>query len=189
MDPAKLILIACVVLFTGAAAVLDWRTKRLPNWLTVTAFFAALLYHIVSGWMEGGFGKAGQHFLFAMGGFGTGFGLLFILWLIGGGGGGDVKLMGALGAWLGAMMTVYVFIVSAVLIVLGSAAVLAYQFCQKGFGRTRAQYIESGRAEAKRRAAVSEEAEQRRRVRRRLMPFGVPAAVATWVVLAMSAMN
>jgi len=189
MDPANLVLTACVVLFTGVAAVLDWRTKRLPNWLTVTAFFAALLFHIIYGWSQGGFGKAGQQFLFAMGGFGTGFGILLILWLIGSGGGGGVKFMGALGAWLGAMMTIYVFIVSAVLIVMGSAAVLAYQFCQKGFNRTRTQYIESGRADAKKRASGSVEAEQRRRTRRRLMPFGVPAAVATWLVLAMSAMN
>jgi prepilin peptidase CpaA len=189
MVSGNYILIACVVAFTAVAAVLDFRTKRLPNWLTVTAFFAALLFHIIYGWSQGGFGMAGQHFLFAMGGFATGFGILFILWVVGSGGGGDVKFMGALGAWLGAMMTLYVFVVSALLIVLGSAAVLTYQFCQKGFNRTRTQYIESGRADGKRHAPAGDVSEQRRRTKRRLMPFGVPAALATWLVLLLSALN
>jgi prepilin peptidase CpaA len=106
------------------------------------------------------------------------------MWLIGSGGGGDVKFMGALGAWIGAVLTVQVFILSAVIIVVGSAIVLAMQFVNKGMSRTKAQYLERG--ETKKGRAPSAEAVQRQRTRRRLMPFGVPAAVATWLVLAFS---
>jgi prepilin peptidase CpaA len=180
-----MILTTCVVIFTGVAAVLDYRTKRLPNWLTVTAFVAALIFHIAIGWSQEGFLKASQNFLFALGGFATGFGILFILWVTGNGGGGDVKFMGALGAWLGAWLTLWVFAVSGILIIVGSAAVLAYQFCRKGFNRTRSQYIESGR----KRSPVGTEGAQKQGTRRRLMPFGVPAAFATWVVLALSALG
>ena len=35
-----------------------------------------------------------------------GFGLLFVPWLLGGGGMGDVKLLAALGAWLGSVVAV-----------------------------------------------------------------------------------
>jgi len=86
----NLVFVLVVGAFTAVAAVSDLRTRRLPNWLTVPAFAAGLLAHTV----VNGFAGLG----FALLGFATGFGLLLVLWLIGGGGGGDVKLMGALGA-------------------------------------------------------------------------------------------
>ena len=82
-----------VLVFTIIAMVTDLSTRKLPNWLTVPAFVAAIVFHtFTSGWRGLGL---------CMGGFAVGFGLLLVLWLIGGGGGGEVKLMGALGAWLG----------------------------------------------------------------------------------------
>jgi prepilin peptidase CpaA len=45
-------------------------------------------------------------------GFAAGFGILFILWMVGTAGGGDVKLMGALGPWMGGMLTLKVLFCS-----------------------------------------------------------------------------
>jgi len=182
MGAGRVIFIVCVVVFTVVAAVCDWRTKRLPNVLTVTSLAGALLFHAVSGAVSGGFGGAFQQLGFSLAGFATGFGILLIMWLMGSGGGGDVKYMGALGAWLGAMGTLKVFLVSAVLILICSVAVLAWEFCRRGFRRTQERYVDR----AGKGAGGGAEAELRRKQRRRLMPFGVPAAIATWLVLAAS---
>lgn len=175
MTPAQLILISCVVIYTALAALLDWRTKRLPNWMTVSALAAALLYHAATGAAGGGVAGAASSLLFSLGGFATGFGILFVLWAIGGGGGGDVKFMGALGAWLGAAMTVQVFLLGALLVLIGSLAMLGWEFARLGMGRAKDRYL-----------SPRQGSDERQRVRRRLLPFGVPAMVATWLVLAAS---
>ena len=81
-----------MMIFTPVALLIDVKTKKIPNKLTVPVFAVGLLFQIAVG-----FGL-----LFALGGFAVGFGLMLVLWLIGGSGGGDVKFMGALGVWLGA---------------------------------------------------------------------------------------
>ena len=168
------ILMIAIVTFTVVAALCDLRTKRLPNVLTVPAFLLALVYHVAGGAIESGVSGATDGLVFALFGFATGFGILLVLWLVGGGGGGDVKFMGALGAWLGATMTVQVFLVSAVLVLLGAVLVLTYEAAQRGIHRARHDNDPSNPdlAEA--------------RIRRRLMPYGVPVAVSTWLVLAIS---
>ena len=141
MNAAQLIPAAAVAGFTLTAAVCDYRTKKLPNWLTVPAFAAGLVFHVVSGAMHHGFSGSLSGLLFALGGFATGFGILLVLWLIGGGGAGDVKMMGALGGWLGATMTLYVFFVSVVFVMVGSAGAIAYQMISRGMVRTKNRYL------------------------------------------------
>ena len=102
--------------FVAIAVFTDLRSQRIPNWLTVSAFVAALSFHFaVTGWT----GLASS-----FGGFATGFGTLLVLFLIGGGGGGDVKLMGAVGAWIGAWPTILVFVASAAFVILIMTGVL-----------------------------------------------------------------
>lgn len=174
-----------VVLFTMVAAVCDFRTKRLPNWLTVPGFVAALVFHAVRGAMDGGWGGAGSALFTAMGGFAVGFGILFVLWIIGGGGAGDVKLMGALGAWFGPMNTFNLFIISTVFVLFLSFGVLAWQMIQNGAYAVKRRYLgaESAADVRKARGLSREEAAAQRKVKRRLMPYGVPVALAAWVML------
>jgi prepilin peptidase CpaA len=186
MGVPQVILAVCVVAFTSVAAVFDARTKKLPNALTVPAFCAAILFHVGHGASQSGLAGAFQSLQFALGGFATGFGILFVLWLIGGGGGGDVKMMGALGAWLGAIWTLEVFLLSTVFVVIGSVGVLAYAFIRTGFGRTQKQYLSRSEDRAPRKRGRNSATASDRRARRRLMPFGVPVALATWSVLAYS---
>jgi Flp pilus assembly protein protease CpaA len=111
MDMATVMMtvqMVAVATFVTAALVTDVRTLKIPNWLTVSAFVAGLVFHAATqqGW---------NRLTFALGGFAVGFGIMLLLWLIGGSGAGDVKLMGALGAWIGAKPTLIVFLFTGVL--------------------------------------------------------------------------
>src|SRR5579864_1938211 len=78
---------------TLAAAFVDFRTRRIPNWLTVPAFVAGLtLRSALFGWPGA---KT------ALEGAGLALGLLLPLVLLRAVGAGDWKLMGAVGAFLG----------------------------------------------------------------------------------------
>lgn len=81
----------------AAAFVTDIRTMRIPNLLTGAGFLLGLGYHgATAGWNGAGSALAGAA---------AGFVPLFLLHLMKGIGAGDVKLFGALGAWLGVYET------------------------------------------------------------------------------------
>ncbi len=186
MDAASWIFIAAVTVFTLTAAVCDFRTKKIPNRLTVPAFAAALIYHGAVGAYTGGWSGCAWALLMALAGFGVGFGILLVLWLIGGGGAGDVKLMGAVGAWLGPWNTLVTFFVSTLFIIAFSAAFLMYQLIAGGMMKTKDRYLSAEKDSRTPRGMTAEEAAANRKVRRRLLPFGVPVALATWIVLVWS---
>ena len=177
------VFLGSVVLFTAVAACFDLRVKRIPNYLTVPVMAAGFIFAVVRGAAVSGGGGAAMGAYFALGGFATGFGVLFVLWLIGGGGGGDVKFMGALGAWLGPWMTFEVLVISGLLAGAISMAVLAVQAVRMGAGKAQRRYLSSSHSQAKRQRRNSDLEKQERAVRRRLVPFAVPTALATWAVL------
>src|SRR5262245_61900353 len=76
-----------------AACITDLHSRRIPNWLTFGAAAAAFAFHFADG------GQAGAQQ--AAMGWVTGLFLFMPLFLLGGMGAGDVKLLAALGAWLG----------------------------------------------------------------------------------------
>ena len=162
---------------TVAAAVIDMRTRRIPNWFTVPVCVAGLLFHTCTG----GWSGLGM----SLGGLGTGFGILFVLWLIGGGGGGDVKLMGALGAWLGAMSTVFVVVLSAGMAALFSIAVVIVSVSRHGYSYVQKRHLKrADELVTKKKPKGSEEdALLKRKGRRRLLPYALPVAFSTWMVL------
>ncbi|MBL8826274.1 MAG: prepilin peptidase [Planctomycetaceae bacterium] len=185
MDSWSLTLVAVVSLFVLVGAIWDYRFKKLPNWLTVPGFAVGVLFHAVRGVMVGGWWGLGSELLDCLGGFATGFGILLVMWLVGTGGAGDVKLMGALGAWLGTSMILKVFFVSTMFVVIGSVGVLAYAMITAGMERTKQRYLKNAGGSAGNKNS-SAGGVRDARVQRRLMPYGVPVALATWVVLAWS---
>lgn len=117
LEPLNIWAAVAVLVLVSAAVVTDLKWLRIPNWLTVPAFALAIVSY---GFIEGVNGM-----LFSVAGFATGFGILFLLWAIGGGGGGDVKLMGAVGAWVGALPVLAIFIGSAVFAVMCTIVMMA----------------------------------------------------------------
>ena len=96
----------CALAIATVGAVNDVRGRRIPNWLTYSGIIAALLVRFVlGGWAEVRDGLAGM--LLAGG-------IFFLLFLLGAMGGGDVKLMGAVGAWVGLAQVGILLIVAAV---------------------------------------------------------------------------
>ena len=90
-EPRSGVLLALLV----TAAVIDVRRHRIPNWLTLSGTAFGLLYSaVVPFYMHHGF-------LWSLGGWAIGFGLLFPCWLMRIMGAGDVKLMAMAGALLG----------------------------------------------------------------------------------------
>jgi prepilin peptidase CpaA len=82
------------------AAGWDLTTRRIPNALTFGAAFAALAANsYVHGWTGLAYSVAGWV---------VGVGLFLPFFALGGMGAGDVKLLGALGAWLGPVTAVWV---------------------------------------------------------------------------------
>jgi prepilin peptidase CpaA len=88
------------------AAVGDARTRRIPNVLTVCLAVMGLAQSFMPTHTVGP--------LQSLGGLGLGFGLTFILFAMGALGGGDVKLMAGVGAWVGVWPVAMIFACSAV---------------------------------------------------------------------------
>ena len=113
MRPEDLIwysLIAIVLV----AMVVDFRSRKIPNWLTVPAFVAGItLRTVLLGWPGA---KT------ALEGAGLALGLLLPLVLLRALGAGDWKLMGAVGAFLGPLMFLFVLVGS--ILVSGLMAVI-----------------------------------------------------------------
>ncbi len=93
---------APVVLLAVTACAFDLRTRRIPNALTFGAALTALLIHWLTGGAEGA--------AVAAGGWVVGLFLFMPFFALRGMGGGDVKLLAALGAWLGPQQVLWLAI-------------------------------------------------------------------------------
>ena len=87
------------------AAVEDVRTRRIRNWLTFALAGSGILHSYLSGSPL----SPSQ----AWYGLLAGFAIPFVLFALGALGGGDVKLLAGIGAWLGPVGAVEVFVVAA----------------------------------------------------------------------------
>ena len=95
-----------VGILLAVACVSDLRTRRIPNALTFSAAAGAVLFHLaIGGWSAAGWSLAG---LF------VGTLLFFPMFALRGMGAGDVKLLAAVGAWLGPGQVVVVAVATSI---------------------------------------------------------------------------
>lgn len=89
--------VAVVPVATIYASVIDYRERRVPNWLNgLLAILGIAAQAAYFGWT--GVGDS-------MAGLAVGFGMLIVPWAMHGMGAGDVKLMAAIGCWFGPRLT------------------------------------------------------------------------------------
>jgi prepilin peptidase CpaA len=160
------------------AAASDLRSRRIPNVLT----FALILCGLAQSFTPGGTTSPTQ----ALGGFAMGFGLTFLLFAIGALGGGDVKLLAGIGAWLGPAAALCVFAVAALV---GMVIVLAQAGAQGRFNTLLRNTAVVGMNLMHLRDVGVEHASATGRSCRsvdRPLPYAVPVLVATAVVVVAS---
>jgi len=93
-----------VLICTAIAAMTDWHNFTIRNTITLPLICTGILYHAISSdtvWL--------LESIAAVCLVGT---ILFVPYVLGVMGGGDLKLMAAVGAWLGIRQTLYVLIAS-----------------------------------------------------------------------------
>lgn len=119
--------LAAAVIVTALAAVFDWRTKEIPNWLSMGPLVVAPVAHFVAQAVEGHSDAALQALGFSIGGALICGAVPVALYFASAIGGGDLKLFLSLGAILRPMLGIeavfYGFIVAA----LYAPAQLAYE--------------------------------------------------------------
>ena len=168
--------VTCAVLIPGTllASWIDYAQRRVPNWLNLALLLCGLSTQAwFFGWSGVGAGLLGML---------VGFGLLIVAWMMHGMGAGDVKLMAAIGAWLGPMLTLYSFGLGAV--IGGVTAVVMIL----STGRLRMACVNIGLIMAKCSSpqTVFSEAHSAKSfgTTSQLLPYGVPLTVGTLIILA-----
>ena len=103
--PVILALILAALVLTAAAW--DLKSRRIPNWLTLTGIICGVaLNSFLYGWT--GVKESLE-------GLGVAFGVYFVLYLVRAMGAGDVKLMAAVGSFVGPGNWFFIFMITAIL--------------------------------------------------------------------------
>jgi prepilin peptidase CpaA len=101
--PNFLALILAALVMT--AAISDLRSRRIPNWLSLSGVVAGIALNTFLFELPG--------FEKALAGMATAFGVYFLLYLVRAMGAGDVKLMAAVGAFVGPGNWLVIFLITA----------------------------------------------------------------------------
>lgn len=147
-----------LILLIAAAAWTDTRRAKIPNRLTLLILALGVAVNVVrSAWLGAEnkplpwFGTGSvwwggiEGLLFAAAGFAVAFTVMFVIWIMGSCGGGDVKLMAAVSAWVGLGGFLFLWLGSVVILFLWVAAkVLSSGMNPKGIKRTLAG-VDAGR--------------------------------------------
>jgi len=159
------------------AAVVDWRERRIPNWLNALIALSGLGCSFLPGHLA----SPTQAILgLLLGFFGS-----FVLWYLRAIGGGDVKLLAGIGAWLGPWGVVKLFVVEKVV---GLVIVLVQATKQRKlsalFRNSAVLTVNLVNIDTIGADAVSETGKSCRSIDRPL-PYAVPVLIALLILLAL----
>jgi prepilin peptidase CpaA len=117
-----------IAILVGLAATIDDLARRqISNWIPAAALAGGLGWQIgQSGWMGG---------LYALAGAAAGFGVFLIFYLLGGMGGGDIKLMAGFGALLGVQQMLWASFYTALVGGLLALGVVAFRGLRRAAGK------------------------------------------------------
>lgn len=164
-----------VSIFAVIAAYIDGKELRVPNKLTFPM--------IIAGWVWSAiyYGSTGEGWyiglMWSLAGTAVGVATLLPAYAIGGMGAGDVKMMGAIGAWVHCSITLYAFCVSTIvgavlaIIMIIAAGEAGKHFRQFFFILNEITTIRDPESLAK----IATE----RKTSMRLLPYGIPLAIGT----------
>jgi prepilin peptidase CpaA len=120
--PAIRVLLSLIVI---PAAALDLKTRRIPNWLSLSGVALGIILNMFLFEIPG--------LWFSLKGLGLAFAVYFVLYLLHGMGAGDVKLMAAVGAVAGPGYWLLILIITSIV---GAAAGLLIVAAKGRFRRT-----------------------------------------------------
>lgn len=151
------------------AAVIDGAILKVPNWLTFP--------FIICGWvhwtLDSGFAGLGYSMLGTL----VGMMLLLVLRNVGGMGAGDVKLLAGVGAWLGAITTLWAFAATAIVGgVMAVFMIMASGQWQKHYAM--AHQILNEWKTVRKPSKLAEIARERKPTMK-LLPYGIPMAIGS----------
>jgi prepilin peptidase CpaA len=128
-QPGVVVLVALLVM----AAVIDWRTYRIPNWLTAGGMAFGLIYNsvVAQPWHDGLLG--------ALAGLGVGLVVLLPVYALRVMGAGDVKLMAMVGAIVGLPDILNAVLYS---LIVGGIAAVAFALYHRAFRRMSANVMD-----------------------------------------------
>ena len=164
-----------VTLFVIVAAYVDGKELRVPNKITIPMIIAGWIYSMIAYQLNGEGWYVGLGWSLA----GTAVGLATLLpaYAIGGMGAGDVKMMGAIGAWIYCANTFYAFCVSAIVGALLSIGMIIWakqgQKHWNQFFSIINEIVTVKNPETL--ATIAAE----RKSSMRLLPYGIPIAIGT----------
>jgi len=166
-------MLAVIIPATLIASWTDYRRHRVPNWLNVSIVVLGLGAQVAF------FGLAGVKS--GLLGMLVGFSMLILLWAMHGMGAGDVKLMVAVGAWLGPVMTFYAVLVGALA---GGVVALGMIAARRSWFQTMANLGLLMRKVSTVQTAFSEIGSARSFSQSGgVLPYAIPLTIGTWIVL------
>ena len=113
-----------IAILVGLAAIVDdLRRRHIANWIPAAALAGGF------GWQIGQNGWMGS--LYALGGAAVGFAVFLVFYLLGGMGGGDVKLMAGFGALLGTIGILWAALFTALSGGLLAIAAIGFKFARR----------------------------------------------------------
>jgi Flp pilus assembly protein protease CpaA len=166
--------IVVVALYVVAAGYTDLRMQRIPNYLTVPVAIAGLVCSLLRELALPGYPTTLPNCLL---GFALGFAIFFIPFMFGGGGSGDLKLVAALGAWLGWLYLLFALVLSSMFALILAFVVWTSRFSASGGNAGKAK--DPAKSGGNDRTAKPKPKARRRSA----VPFAIPVALGTLCIL------